>query len=101
MLRPKITNRGEISSSPGEGAAGIFRSPTLLAPAVLARISKDELTTDLLLRSPLHKQMKCRLDELNGEISTFDMDDHLRFHNERKEAKKGLYRLTARSTVKN
>lgn len=28
------------------------------------------------------------------------MDDHLRFHNERKEAKKGLYRLTNKAPVK-
>jgi len=72
----------------------------LLPPAVLARISKDELTADLLLRSPLHKQLKYRLDELNSEINTFEMDDHLRFHNERKEAKKGLYKLATKAPVK-
>ena len=28
------------------------------------------------------------------------MDDHLRFHNERKEAKKGLYKLATKAVVK-
>ena len=52
------------------------------------------MTADGLERTNLHHNARYKLDELNYYIDGFEMNDHIRFMLERKEAKKGLYRLT-------
>jgi len=58
------------------------------------------MTADGLDRSPLHYNHRYKLDEINYYIDGFEMNDHIRFMLERKEAKRGLYRLTNKAPVK-
>ena len=58
------------------------------------------MTADGYGRTNLHNNHRFLLDELNYYIDGFEMNDHIRFMLERKEAKRGLYRLTNKEPVK-